>query len=109
MCSFKINNLEFGELQYFVLTPQPVAVMKVIESSGSSILEQAGNPCRQQLNDYKEMKLLRMFMHEIKLPKGHFHLALVPISNIKGKAIHIQLNNSNFDYILEQLNAYEHN
>ncbi len=83
--------------------------MKVFESSGSSILQQAGNLCRQSLNDYKEMNLLSMFIHEIKHPADHFHLALVPISNIEGKAIHIKLSNLHFDYVLQQPNTYEHN
>ena len=51
VCYFRKDNLKFGKLQYFVLNPYPAAIVKVFEPSGSTILERAGNSCRQVLED----------------------------------------------------------
>ena len=36
----------------------------------------------------------------MKPPTGHGHIKLVPISKIEGKAIHLELFNNQFDYVL---------
>ena len=55
------------------------------------------------------MDFLSTFIHEIKPPNEHCYLMVVPISRIMGKAVHLQLENSLFDYVLKQPNDYEHN
>lgn len=109
MCFFRIDGHKFGRLQYFILNPHPAAIVKVFEPSGSTILERAGYSCRQVLEDYKEVNFLSMFVHEIKPPTDHGHLMMIPISKIEGKAVHLELYNSQFDYVLKQPNNYEHN
>lgn len=109
ICYFSSEGRKFGEIQFFTLNPNPAAVIKVFEPSGSTILQRAGNPCRPILEDYKEIDFLSTFVHEIKFPKEHSYLMVIPISRIEGKAVHLQLENSLFDYVLTQPNTYEHN
>ena len=50
-----------------------------------------------------------MFVHENKPPTDGNRVVIIPISKIEGKAVHLQLCNSQFDYVLKQPNNYEHN
>ena len=111
VCYFNMEGRKFGDIQFFTLIPDvdPVAVIKVFEPSDSTILKRAGHPCRLILEQYKDIDFLSTFVHEIKSPEEHSHLMAVPITEIEGKAVHLQLQNSSFDYVLKQPNTYEHN
>jgi len=109
VCYFNNDGRKFGQIQFFTLDPEPAAVVKVFEPTGSTILERAGHSCRPILEEYKNVDFLSTFIHEIKPLKENSYLMVVPISRIEGKAVHLQLENSLFDYVLKQPNDYEHN
>lgn len=43
------------------------------------------------LEDYKAIDLLSIFVHEIKSPKEHGYLMAIPILRIEGKAVHLHV------------------
>ena len=107
VCHFTADErCQFGEIQLFVLTPLPVAIVKVFEHSDSTFLQQAGEPCRRILNEYKEIDFLDAFLHEVVV-HDHLELKAVPVQSITGKAVHLE--NSEFDFVLKQPNTFEHN
>lgn len=110
ICHFSSNGqCKFGQIQLFALTPDPVAIVKVFQHTESTLLEQSGHPCRRVLDEYKCINLLSSFVREIEPPEEHSHLEVVPITDIEGKAVYIQLNNSLYDYVLKQPNTNDHN
>ncbi len=104
-----IDGQKFGQLQYFTLNPQPAAIIKIFEPTGATLLGRAGHSCRPALQIHKRLNCLSMFVHEIKPPCDDNEVKIVPICSIEGKAIHLKLFNSQFDYVLQQPNIYEHN
>ena len=110
ICHFSSNGqCKFGQIQLFALTPDPVAIVKVFQHTESTLLEQSGHPCCRILDEYKCINLLSSFVCEIKPPKEHSHLEVVPITDIEGRAVYIQLNNSLYDYVLKQPNTNDYN
>ena len=87
VCHFTAD--ERCEIQLFVLTPLPVAIVKVFEHSDSTFLQQAGEPCRRILNEYKEIDFLDAFLHEVVV-HDHLKLKAVPVQSITGKAVHLE-------------------
>ena len=109
ICHFNsTGQCKFGQIELFVLTPDPVAIVKVFQSTEATLLQQAGQPCRQVLEEYKRINILSSFVHEIKPPE-HSHLEVIPIKDIQGKAVYVQLDNSLYDYVLKQPNTHDHN
>ena len=51
-CYFKVDCQKFGHLQYFVLYPWPVAVVKIFELTGNTFFGRAGQSCHRILEDY---------------------------------------------------------
>ena len=100
---------KFGQIELFALTPDPVAIVKVFQSTETILLEKAGHPCRQVLEEYKHINLLSSFVHEIKPPEECSHLEMIPVKDIQGKAVYVQLDNSLYDYVLKQPNTHDHN
>ena len=92
-----------------MLTPDPVAIVKVFQSTEATLLQQAGQPCRQVLEEYKRINILSSFVHEIKPPEERSHLEVIPIKDIQEKAVYEQLDNSLYDYVLKQPNTHDHN
>ena len=99
VCYFKSEGCQFGQIQLFTLDP-PAAIVQVFEPSSSTILERAGYSCCPVLQEYKEIDFLSSFVHEIKPPRHYGELTVIPISQIEGKAVHLELQNSLFDYVL---------
>ena len=75
----------------------------------ATLLEQAGHPCCQVLEEYKHINLLSSFVHEIKPPEEYSHLEVIPLNDIQGKAVYVQLDNTLYDYVLKQPNIHDHN
>lgn len=106
VCHFTTDGgCQFGEIQFFALTPIPVAIVRVFEHSDSTILQRAGEPCHSILSEYKEIDLLDAFIHEVNI-HNHLELKAVPIQCITGKAVHLQT--SECDFIIKQPNTFEH-
>ena len=107
ICHFNsTGQCKFGQIELFVLTPDPVAIVKVFQSTEATLLQQAGQPCRQVLEEYKRINILSSFVHEIKPPEEHSHLEVIPIRH-QGKAVYVQLDNSLYDYVLTPMTTTE--
>ena len=85
---------KFGQIELFALTPEPVAIVKVFQYTEATLLQQADQPCCQVLEEYKRINILSSFVHAIKPPEEHSHLEVIPIKDIQGKAVYVQLDNS---------------
>ena len=99
-------------LALFVLTPDPVAIIKVFEPSESTYLQRASHPSRRILEKYRDVDILSMFVREIKSPEAHNHLQEIPMTCIKGKALLVQLENSVFIkymYLGNLISTFAHN
>ena len=106
ICHFNSNGqCKFGQIELFALTPDPVAIVKVFQSTETILLEKAGHPCRQVLEEYKHINLLSSFVHKIKPPEECSHLEVIPVKDIQGKAVYVQLDNSLYDCVLKQPNT----
>ena len=109
ICHFNSSGqCKFGQIELFMLTPDPVAIVKVFQSTEATLLQQAGQPC-QVLEEYKRINILSSFVHEIKatkrtqLPRGDSD------KRHQGKAVYVLLDNFLYDYVLKQPNTHDHN
>ncbi len=107
VCHFKHDNYKFGVIKYFILSPQPVAVIKAFKPSQRTYLERASHPCRAVLEQYKEINLMSLFIYEIH-PTDRGPIIVIPITEIIGKRVHLELKNKHFDYVLSMPNKFEH-
>ena len=105
VCSFIDGSVEkFGQIEFFTNTSEPIAVIRVFERTGSSLLTRTENPCRDILNEYKRIDYIDSFITEIKVPNSTCDIQAIPVRVITGKAIHLRLFNSNYEYVLKQPN-----
>ena len=84
-------NLDIYNILYFILGQ--LQLQKNFELIGSTFLGRAGHSCRCVIEDYKDVNILSLFLHEIKPPTNHSGLKAVPIASIEGKAVHLKLFN----------------
>ena len=107
ICHFNSSgHCKFEQIELYALTPEPVAIVKVFQSTAATLLQQAGQTCRQVLEEYKHINILSSFVHEIKPPEEHSHLEVIPIRH-QGKAVYVKLNNSLYDYVLTPMTTTE--
>ena len=84
-----------------------MALVREMKSSSSTLLTRAGNPCRQILNEYQRVDYLDSFYKEVLAASDSSDLKAIPVAAITGKAIQIQLCNSDYKYVIKQPNHYE--
>ena len=102
ICHFNSSgHCKFEQIELYALTPEPVAIVKVFQSTAATLLQQAGQTCRQVLEEYKRINILSSFVHEIKPPEEHSHQEVIPLTDIQAKAVYVQLDNSLYDYVLK--------
>lgn len=107
VCHFIHNDFKFGVIKYFTLAPEPVAVIQAFKPSKDTYLKRVGHPCRTVLEEYKQIDLLSLFVYEIHATDPGPTIT-IPIKNMKGKAVYLELHNNQFNYILSTPNKYEH-
>ncbi len=109
VCSFTqgTNECRFGVIQKFCITVKNVAIVHEFTKSSSSLLQRAGNPGRQILKDYAEVDLLDSFVHEVKKYTKPAVVA-VPLEDLGGVCVHVVIPNTNYDYVVQQPNCFEH-
>lgn len=67
-CIFIIDgNICYGQIEFFVASPEPQALVKVLNVNASSMMESSGNPCRPQLDVYKEVDYISTFIQILQL------------------------------------------
>lgn len=95
-CYFKFNDsYSFGQIHIFVLTPLPCALIKKLECTDQTIMNQAGHPCRPSLIEYKEANLLHRYIVPVK-PLTTTELCAVPLHNIISKVVIIKVTDKQF-------------
>jgi len=105
-CFFKTNtSYSFGQIQLFVLTPSPCALVKKLESVSQTIMNQAGHPCRPSLMEYKEADLLHQYIVPVKFPTV-VELCAIPLHHIISKAVIIKMTDK--QYCILQPNTIEY-
>ena len=105
VCVFRTdeNDCNYGEIEMFVNTSPPQAIIQILRVQGQTILQQAGHHCRPALNIYKEIDLLNSFVSRV-VRNGP--LVAVPLENIRSKAVFICINR--MFYAIKPPNNYEH-
>lgn len=82
-CSFMHKDqIEFGRIKFFGLTPVPSVFIQLLLQSNTSLMTRAGNPCRSSLLQYKEVDLLSSYIVPVDLTE---QLIVVPIKSIISK------------------------
>ena len=81
----------------------------VFQSTEATLVQRPGHPCCQVLEEYKHINILSSFDRKIKTPEEHSHLEVIPIRDIQGRAVYVQLDNSPYNYVLKQPNTHDHN
>ncbi len=106
-CSFRgtDNSVLFGQVELFVSKPVPTALIRELQPTEESLIQQAGHPCRSTLVVYQEVDLLSSFIAPINKPTRSSPLKAIPIERILGKAVII--NSTSHSYVIAQPNNYE--
>lgn len=105
VCVFKTggSTCRYGEIEIFVNTSPPKALIRVLKVQGESILQQAGHPCRPTLAPYKEVDLLNKYVTRVT---RNGPLTAVPLRNIEAKVV--LMNITGTLYAIKEPNQYEH-
>lgn len=107
VCAFMNNrHIQFGEIQTFLLTPEPVAIVRVFEQFPRSFLNQAGNPCRPILEQYSDVDILSDYINAIE--KESHEVVKVRLTSIISKAIILRIPSLPCNYVITQPNNFEH-
>lgn len=103
-CYKKDDDKSYGEIQKFCFSP-PIVLLKPFKESASSLLKTIGSPCRDKLEMYAEVDLLSLFSVQVEdtLP-----ICAVPISSILCKCVKVSCKDSDFFYIIQIPNNFEH-
>ena len=103
ICVFQEGrSLCFGLLKLFIGHPNQCALVAQINTSGYSLMQQAGPACREVLQVHKDIDLLH---YHIKPICGYGELRTVPLVKIIGKAVLVYGNDH--EYVALQPNPYE--
>ena len=108
-CSFRCaynDKKQFGRILSFVRTSPPKVLLYEMELT--SVLKNAGPPCRGRLEMYKEADILTEHRFMLKIQREHEEFIAVPIHNIISKAMKIDIDGTH-SYIIRQPNRFEHN
>lgn len=104
VCFFKQDNaILFGTITLFVLKPSPIALINVQHPKQVSLLHQAGEPCKDTLNAYRNIDLLKKYIIPIECNSS---LVSVDVMCICRKGVLIETDVGM--YIAAQPNVYEH-
>ena len=76
---------QFGEIELFLSSPGPCALIRKRSPLSSTLLNLGGNPSRESLATYVQLDLLK---HFLDLATSH-HLEVVPLCNILSKAVFV--------------------
>lgn len=83
--------LYFGQIETFVTSPSPHAVLRPMKTLQTTLINKAGHPCRASL--IQEVDLLNSFINPVDLPSSQCELELVPVEHIVSKVVIVYLFN----------------
>ena len=81
-CYANGNEINFGCIELFALTPAPHVFIRKLQRAGKTLLNSGGNPCRPSLLQYKEVDLLDSYIVPVTSSK---QLMAIPIERIISK------------------------
>ena len=109
ICSFRkeaSDSLSFGQIEVFSLDPKPAALLRKLEPLTTSLINQAGHPCRPSLSLYQEIDLLSSFIIPVQLPSARSILLSIPLDEyVFSKAVLVSA--SGTDYAVSMPNPFE--
>lgn len=112
ICSFRgtDDTVHFGQIELFVKTPEPSALLREFRPLAVSLLEKAGPPCRTSLVVYQQVDLLSSFIIPVGAITASTPLVSIPIKNILGKVVLLAITSTagfTTRYVIKQPNHYE--
>lgn len=78
--------LYFGQIETFVTSPSPHALIRQLTFLQTTLINKAGHPCRACLTPYQEVDLLNSFIVPVSLPSS-CQLELVSVEHIVSKIV----------------------
>lgn len=99
------NSIHFGQIELFACIPKPYALLRELNPLDTTIINQAGHPCRTSLLHYQEADLLSMYIVPVTIQTEHSPLIAVSVDNIVSKLVLVSV--SNRHYSIVQPNNFE--
>ena len=99
------NSIRFGQIELFACTPEPYALLRELNPLDTTIINQAGHPCRTSLLHYQEADLLSMYIVPVNISTELSPLTAVSVNNIVSKLVLVSV--SNRHYCIVQPNSIE--
>jgi hypothetical protein len=93
----------FGIIEIFTSTPKPCAFIRQLTAPPTTLINEAGHPCRTCLTYYQQVDLLDSYITPVKVSTN---LSAVPIDSIISKAVIISV--SQRQYCIVHPNNIEH-
>ena len=95
----------FGQIELFVIFLQTFALVRLMRVTNTTVLNLGGNPCRRELDMYREANLLNRHIIPVHLPSRGDTLSPVPINNIVSKVVIVSASSNHF--CIKQPNQFE--
>jgi hypothetical protein len=105
VCCYHDGSLKFGEIQRFCRTTKTFAIIKSMAASPSSLLKRCGISGRHVLQQFADADLLGSFVFEVFPPDT---VVAVPIEQLQGVCVYMQMQNRPINYVTLQPNHFEH-
>lgn len=93
------SSTRFGQIELFTTTPTPCALLREMYPSDTSLLNQAGHPCRTSLSHYVEADLLSSYIVPINNRSPNTStspLLAVPLIYIMSKLVVISVSDQHY-------------
>ena len=104
----KINGtIHFGQIELFITSPTPSALVRRLQPSSISLINKAGHPCRTSLRNYQQIDLLSSYIIPLDPYTDHCQLVAVPVSCIISKVLIISVSGNRY-CILQPNNIERH-
>lgn len=95
-----------GQIELFIFSPKVVALVRQIKITRTTMLNMGGNPCRMELNIFRDADLLNSYITPIHKPsREECQLSPVTIGNIVSKAVIVSVSSNH--YCIKQPNHFE--
>ena len=101
------GTIHFGQIELFITSPTPYALVRRLQPSSISLINKAGHPCRTSLRNYQQIDLLSSYIIPLDPYTDHCQLVAVPVSCIISKVLIISVSGNRY-CILQPNNIERH-
>ena len=106
ICSYlEKGEKQYGTIQKFLFSPATV-LLKPFKKTSTSLISSIGKPCRPRLQSYADADMLSTFI--VQVFTDPLPLLAVPIHLLCSKCVKISFPDSNYCYIVNIPNNFEH-